>query len=83
MRRRRTSDDRIDELELRRWSLHVPIVGLLGPLCWSRSTRWGNASLGMPLTFRTRRQAREAGELLSSYRGEARVVPVIVTVEMG
>ena len=79
--------DRIQRhrIRRRRWALVVEFESdircFLGPLCWPRASRWGNASLGMPVTFHTRRQAREACKLLSSYRGEARVVAVMVTVE--
>ena len=66
------------------WALHVHDVGLLGTYCWPATVAWGRnkAWRGKPITFRSRKDARRAKKRLTSYRSEAKVVKVVVTVAM-
>jgi hypothetical protein len=82
----------------RRWALATgrgKTLALLGPYCWPAV--WRREHLGDfrgPLkasfggstvipTFRIRAEARQARRQLSSYRSQARVVSVVMTIEAG
>ena len=64
----------------KRWGIAVQFEGswlLLGRCCWPS----GASDVERVPTFATRREAREAKELLTSYREQSRVVPIDVIIQ--